>query len=53
MKKTYQKPEALVELTELEQFVCASIFDSAADPDNPVLGRESFIFSDEVLIDED
>jgi len=45
MKKTYQKPEALVELIELEQLMGASIIEGVeADKDATVLGREFPIF---------
>lgn len=41
MKKTYKKPEILLEELELEQMIALStIEDGEADPDAPVLGRE-------------
>ena len=47
MKKTYQKPEALVELIELEQLMGASIIEGVdADPKLPTLGREFPVFDD-------
>lgn len=53
MKKTYQKPEALVELIELEQLMGASIIEGEeADPTLPVMGREFTIFNDLPEIEE-
>ena len=52
MKKAYQKPEALVELVELEQLMGASIIEGVdADPALPTLGREFPVFND--VIDEE
>ncbi|MCR4994155.1 MAG: hypothetical protein K6A32_02055 [Bacteroidales bacterium] len=52
MKKAYQKPEALVELVELEQLMGASIIEGVdADPELPTLGREFPVFND--VIDEE
>ena len=48
MKKTYMKPEMLLEELELEQMIALSIIeDGEANPDSPALGRELDIFYDE------
>ena len=48
MKKTYMKPEMLLEELELERMIALStIEDGEAEPDSPVLGRELDIFFDE------
>lgn len=48
MKKTYMKPEMLLEELELEQMIALStIEDGEADPEAPVLGREIGIFFDD------
>ncbi len=50
MKQTYIKPEVLVEKTELEEMIAASlelITDVPADPEKEALSREIFSLLDE------
>lgn len=47
MKKTYMKPEMLLEELELEQMIAVSTFEEEAEPNAPVLGREIGIFFDD------
>ena len=47
MKKTYMKPEMLLEELELEQMIALSIVEGEADPDADALGRELDIFFDD------
>ena len=48
MKKTYMKPEMLLEELELEQMIALSTIEGVdADPESPALGREFDIFFDE------
>jgi len=46
MKKTYLKPEALLEQMDLEQLMAISLTEGDADPDEPVLSRDDDDFSD-------
>ena len=48
MKKTYMKPEMLLEELELEKMIALSIVEGGeADPDADALGRELDIFFDD------
>ena len=47
MKKTYMKPEMLLEELELEQMIAVSIVDGDADPGKPALDREIDLFFDD------
>ena len=44
MKKTYMKPEMLLEELELEQMIALSTVEEDADPSKPALSREVDLF---------